>query len=469
VKALLHISGSPEWPQTLNAPPWPLLPIGNRPLLEYWFELCVDLGIEEVQIVMDDFASDIETYAGDGARWGLKIHYGFEKNGADPLAHLRRSPENWKEGLLHIRGPVFPARTETYRADEASQALSGLLIKQEGARIMVARTPEDVSAYIEGAPQHAISGDHGLAPVVLTSATTFFQMNQRIVCGESQRYLTSGYQITADQCHIGANTVIPPTAKILPPVMIGDNCRISELTTIGPNAIIGNYVVIDQKTELDNCTILDGSYIGRNMEIRQKIISGSHLYDVEHEVGMDMPDPWLLGSTTLAKKGADSLRAITGWIIALPVALCMVVPYAVLSILPRATHNAFEKVTLRGMNDKELRYNVIKAPKTPRIIYTLFRGLSLDVFPHLLRVLSGKLWLCGHSALLQKEHEKLRSELPLYFPAVISYEDTQLDVGETRSMARANSFYYLEVRSPLEDLRLFSRFIIYRLNSLWAE
>ena len=468
MKALLHISGSPEWPKTLNAPPWPLLPIGNRPLLEYWFELCVDLGIEDVQIVMNDFAVEVETYAGNGARWGLKIRYGFEKEGVDPVAYLRRAPEKWSEGLLHIRGPVFPTRTEAYSKDDV-KTLSGLLIDQNDSRIMIARTSEEATAYMEGKRPDVSSDASGLAPVVLNSATEFFRLTQNIVQGESQRYLTSGYQITADQCHIGANTVIPPTAKVLPPVIIGDNCRISELTTIGPNAVIGNYVVIDQKTELDNCIVLDGSYVGQNMEIRQKIISGSHLYDVEHDVGMDMPDPWLLGSTSSVKRGEESLRAITGWVIALPTAILMAIPYAVLSILPRVTRNAFERVTLQGINGKELRYKVIKTPTNPGVLFQLFRGLSLDIFPHLLRVLTGKLWLCGHSALLQKENEELKNELPVYFPAVICYEDTQPEPDVTPAAIRANSFYYLEARSPLVDLRLFFRFIIYRLNSLWAE
>ena len=469
MRALLQISGSPEWPQTVNAPPWPLLPIGNRPLLEYWFELCVDLGIEDVQLVMTDFASEIEAYAGTGTRWGLNIAYGFEKESADSVAYLQRAPEKWKEGLLHIRGPVFPTRIETYRAEDLRAKGSGLLVDQDGSRIMIARTPEEVSAYLGGAIPEVSAGESGLAPIVLTSATEFFCLNQKMVQGESRRYLTSGYQVTAGECHIGANTVISPTAKILPPVMIGDNCRVGDLATIGPNAVIGNYVVIDQKTELDNCLVLDGSYIGQNMEIRKKVISGSHLYDVEHEVGMHMPDPWLLGSTTGGRRGKEPLRALMGWVVALPTVVLMAIPYAVLSILPRVTHNALERVTLRGKNNQELRYKVIKTPEKPGILFALFYGLSLDIFPHLLRVLTGKLWLCGHSALMQKKNEELKNELPLYFPAVISYDDAQLKSDHNPHAARANAFYYLEARSPLEDIRLFLRFIIRRLNSLWAE
>jgi len=418
--------------------------------------------------VMNDFASEIEAYAGDGARWGLKITYGFEKEGADTTAYLQRSPEKWEDGLLHIHGPVFPARTETYSADKI-RAASGLLISQDGAQIMLARTPEEVAAYMQGDPQDINPEPSGLVPLILNSEAEFFRLSQNLVKGECQRYLTSGYQITADQCHIGANTVIPPTAKILPPVMIGDNCRVGELTTIGPNAVIGNYVVIDNKTELDHCTVLDGSYIGQNMELRQKIISGSHLYDVEHEIGMEMPDPWLLGVTSSVKRGKEFLRAVGGWLIALISAFVMAIPYALLSILPHVTRTALDGVVIQGINDRELHYKVVKTPSNPGILVELFRGLSLDIFPHLLQVLAGKLWLCGHGALLQKENEELKYELPLYFPAVISYEDTQLESHLTPAATRANAFYYLEARSPLEDARLFFRFIIHRLNSLWAE
>ncbi len=469
MNALLHISGSPEWPQELNAPPWPLLPVGNRPLLEYWFELCVDLGIQTVQIVMSDFASEIEAYAGDGARWGLNVSYGFEKNGSDPVAYLRRSSEKWQDGLLHIRGPLFPARTEAYCADKAKEKLAGAFSGEDGARLVIARTPDEISAYLNGQVQESLSTDSGIDPVVLTSTAEFFHVNQRVVKGESQRYLTSGYQITADNCFIGANTVIPPTAKIQPPVIVGDNCRISELTTIGPCAVIGNNVMIDQRTELENCMVLDGSYIGQNMEIRKKIISRSYLYDVTNDIGMHMPDPWLLGSTRLSKNSLDTFRAVLGWMIALVSSLLMVLPYALLKLLLCTKPSAIEKQTLPAVRGKTIRLRITKPPLNPGRRMKIFYRFSLDRFPLLLRVLSGKLWLCGHSVALLAENETLKNELPLHFPAAISYEDLQSESTISESTHRANAFFYLEERSPLEDIRIFIRFIIHRLFALWAE
>lgn len=468
MKALLHIVGSPEWPQTLQAPPWPLLPVGNRPLLEYWLELCVDLGIETVQIVMNDFAAEIEMYAGNGERWGLNIHYGFEKDGRDPLDYLRRMPENWAGGLLHLRGPVFPARTESYDAPVAKEKLCGLLSNDDQARFMIARTPAEVSAYLNEPLPPCVTEDLGISPVVLTSAKEFFRLNQRMVNGEGLRYLTPGYQITSDNCHIGANTVIPLTAIICPPVMIGDNCRIGDMTTVGPCAIIGNNIVIDQQTEIDHCVILDGSYIGHNMEIRQKIISKSHLYDVDSEVDIHMPDPWLLGSTESSETRRDAPRAVIGRILALAAVLLMAVPYWIL-LLTCKNNRTGEQQTLEGVHGKSISLPANKTPAHTGLRSKLFHGLSLDFFPKLVQVLCGRLWLCGHSVWMQKNNAALENELPRYLPAAISYEDIQPETDPSDSLYRANAFYYLEVCSPLEDISIFFNFLAHRFMTLWAE
>lgn len=469
MKALLHINGSPEWPASLDSAAWPMLPVGNRPLLEYWFELCVELGIEDVKIVLNDFALEVEAYAGEGARWGLNISYGFERDDAAPLDYLRRTPEHWEDGLLHIRGPLFPARTEAYCSELVKEKLSGAFISEAGARLVVLRDSAEVAAYLKEAALPALATESGIDPIVMAAAKDLFDINQSLVMGENSRYLTAGYQMTADNCSIGANTVIPPTVKINPPVMIGDNCRIGEMTTIGPGAVIGNHVVIDNKTTLDHCIVLDGSYIGQSMEIQKKIIARSHLYDVEVEMGMDMPDPWLLSSTKQVRKGAETARAVLGWIYALMSVAIMLIPYAVLRLMLLGNKHTAEQFKPVGINGKKLNLRVIALPEHPGRRVKLFYRLALDRFPYFLQVLAGKLWLCGHSVVLKDESGALEKELPIYFPAAISYEDIQPEASRSEAMSRANAFFYLESRSVVEDLRMFFRFLIYRLFILWTQ
>ena len=70
MKAVLVTGRFAAWTDALGVP-WPLLPFGNRLLIEYWFELCLDLGIREIVIVLGEEAAAIEEAVGDGARWGV--------------------------------------------------------------------------------------------------------------------------------------------------------------------------------------------------------------------------------------------------------------------------------------------------------------------------------------------------------------------------------------------------------------
>jgi hypothetical protein len=436
--------------------------------MEYWFELCDSLGIQDVCVVMSDFAAEVEAYAGDGARWGLKISYGFEKEDAAPTAYLRRSPEQWNGGLLHIRGPLFPARTEAYSQEGAAEKLCGGFIAGDGSRLVVARTEAAVAAYLNGETPDPLSAACGIEPVALASTADFFAINQRMVGGEALRYLTSGYQVTADNCHIGMNTIIPPTAKIQPPVIIGDNCRIGDLANVGPGAVIGNHVVIDHNTTLEKCVILDNSYVGKSMEIQGKVICGNHLYDVECGLVMNLEEPWLLDSTHQVRKARDRRRAFFGWVLALVSVLLMLVPYVLLRALLGPKWSPGERKILRAVNGKSVTLPWGSAPVNPSKRLRLFYGFSLDRFPHLLRVLSGKLWLCGHPVTLPLYAAAVVDELPHYFPAAISYADFQPESDQSESTLRVDALYYLEKRSSLEDLRVFLRFIVYRMFSIGA-
>lgn len=55
--------------------PKQLLPIANRPILEYAMDNLHGVGITEVGIVVGDTATEIAEAIGDGARWGARITY----------------------------------------------------------------------------------------------------------------------------------------------------------------------------------------------------------------------------------------------------------------------------------------------------------------------------------------------------------------------------------------------------------
>ena len=80
MKALILIGGlgTRLRPFTCHTPK-PLLPIVNRPFLEYQFELIRRHGIKEVILCMAYLPGEFKNYFGTGRKWGINIHYVEEK------------------------------------------------------------------------------------------------------------------------------------------------------------------------------------------------------------------------------------------------------------------------------------------------------------------------------------------------------------------------------------------------------
>src|SRR3954471_19375846 len=55
--------------------PKPLLPIGNRPLIEYQIETMREIGIREIAVLIGHKGYMITKVLGDGARFGVRLHY----------------------------------------------------------------------------------------------------------------------------------------------------------------------------------------------------------------------------------------------------------------------------------------------------------------------------------------------------------------------------------------------------------
>src|ERR687896_1527334 len=55
--------------------PKQLIPIANKPILEYVLQNIRDLGVTEVGIIVGRWAAEIADVIGDGTRFGLRVTY----------------------------------------------------------------------------------------------------------------------------------------------------------------------------------------------------------------------------------------------------------------------------------------------------------------------------------------------------------------------------------------------------------
>ncbi len=465
MRALFHLAKPAPWSDALGAAPWSLAPVCGKPLLEYWLEWASEARIREITLVLDDGAYEIESFCGDGGRWGLDMVFGFQKETETPARYMRRSPDRWRDGLLYVEGPVFPGRLDATRPSVPDTGGTWASTGVDGPRCVVSTETDVISRWIEFGKLPS-SGDDwketGLTPRVIEDIRTYYDLNMRMVAGERDRYVRSGY-VAREGVAIGYNVQIPPSVELHPPLSIGNDCRFHPMAVIGPNAVIGNRVIVDRQTEIADAVVLDGTYLGRHLEIKEKIVAGNRILAPSAGIQVDVEEPWLAASLERRVRTADVARAVVGWCIALGLALAQALPFALVYPVGRLTGAvAFTRSRRLCARHTERRLPLCDAARADSVWARVFFGLSLDWFPLLINVLIGRLWLCGHAPLHPERDEALRRQLQRYYPAAIGLHSRRPDRTDPATLM-AESLYYERYAGVWGDCRLLFQTLLGRL------
>ncbi len=436
--------------------PWPLLPIGNRPWIEFWIEWCVAQEFRSLQVVLGDGAHEIEHYLGDGSRWGVEIGYSFLRTPDDPDAFLRRSPARWLDGLLYVRRPVFPRRLSANPPARLS-ASPHAVRRPDGLDVLYSREPAAIQALLAGGtPAAEPFPAECLVAHPLESLQHYFDLNLAMVDGEIDRYLTPGYR-RQDQAYLGYNVIYPPAARLSPPLIIGNDVRLQALCSVGPRVILGNRVIVDRQAEVTDTLVLDGTYLGAGIELKGRIVSGRRLIDPSDGTAVDLDDTHLLAPLRTAGAVGEKVRRLAHRLAAL-LLLAVGAPLALPALaLGRLLGGRLARHTLLGVRGP--CHLATWQPRPPG--GGLLVRLSLDRWLLLARVVRGDLWLCGQLPVDARDAEEART-WPSYRPGVFTYADTRPDRDDP-VMRRLDAAYYAYHRGWGEDARILRRAVWCRL------
>jgi NDP-sugar pyrophosphorylase family protein len=110
--------------------PKPLLPVGDRPVLEIIIGQLREAGITEVVLATGYLSSLIETYFGDGANWGVQISYNREKQQLGTVGALAEMP-GLDNTFIMMNGDVLatPLYRELVQAHRESGAAATIATK----------------------------------------------------------------------------------------------------------------------------------------------------------------------------------------------------------------------------------------------------------------------------------------------------------------------------------------------------
>ncbi|MEN7973436.1 MAG: NDP-sugar synthase [Verrucomicrobiota bacterium] len=458
MKAVFYTAEALPWAEDLGMP-WPLLPVANRPLLDYWLETCAELGIDCIQVILGEGADQVEEFAGTGSRWGVKIQYSFARASEEPLDYLKATSERWSDGLLFVGGAFFLRRRQAYSPEGFKLLDACTHASSDRILFLFGKNGEEVTALLDG----RLDSGRGLEqihinPYAIDGVPAYFDLNMKMVGGEFSRYLTAGFSEVSGNS-IGYNVQTPPSALLRPPLIVGNDCRFGAMTTIGPKVVVANHVIVDAHTRLSNCLILQDTYIGRNLEINNKIVSGNRLVSADDGTTIEIDDSWIVARTRPDMRTEDLVRYIILWFFALGVTMLQLVPFMVLYPLVRLTRiGEYRREVFHDPRTGFVKLPVFyKLANRRSVVYRLFRAATLDRFPWLLLALRGRLFVCGQPPMRHPDDDEVIRQLPQYFPAVFSYADYAVDTDRL-----VDSLWYAHIRSLFEDVKILIKSLLYR-------
>ncbi|WP_246945905.1 sugar phosphate nucleotidyltransferase [Bacillus pinisoli] len=328
MKAVVLAGGEGRRMRPLTATmPKPMIPLFQKPVLEYIIEFLSNQGIFEVFIMTHHQYPSIERYFQDGARWGVTISYIYESQSLGTAGCLKGI-----EAYINDDKPLFVINGDIITDIDLADSLE---FHQKNKALLTVLT-----TYVDDPRPFGMieRGKDGRVKKIVEKPlyneiySHFVNMGMYIIQSELLQYIIKdqpydmsrdllplllrgkqpvyGYETTgywADigsvsqykQTHIdvlegkvniplstkelypgiivGENVVVEEGVVIKGPVFIGDRTILKKGSVIGKNTIIGCDCVVTESAHIKHSIIWEHVYIGASCEILNSIIANNSI------------------------------------------------------------------------------------------------------------------------------------------------------------------------------------------------
>jgi lipopolysaccharide/colanic/teichoic acid biosynthesis glycosyltransferase len=274
-----------------------MLPLVDRPFLQHVLEALVDAGVHEFDFVLHHHPARVEAHFGDGKRWGSQIRYHLVRDGGAPYQAVQ-AMEHGDEIVAIVRGDCLPllppAALGAPALLECAGEWTGWAVAPTSIleRLAAVRSDDEARDLLSAAAPARVPCDLRLS---VADYDRYLDAHAAVMEQRFPLALLTGRQ-AGEQIWISRNVSIHPSAKISPPVFIGENCRVAEGVALGPGVVVGANSVIDRKSALRDTVVFPGSYVGEALDIERSIVDQSKLVNVALGAELGLGDDFLLGS-----------------------------------------------------------------------------------------------------------------------------------------------------------------------------
>jgi len=413
-----------------------LLPFANKPAIEYALDFCFLSGIREVRIISDEESADLRARFRNGEMFGMEISCG----GTPASCTLKQVVQQNRafcrgSGLLILSGLFLPEydKRNPHGLSIGDDEMKGCVYGDgRTAWYLLGRDrlndlPDDWTGFHDDAPV-------GGAPV--SDIRDYYRHNMRLVGSDIEQYNLPGFS-EGRNSFVGRDVRIPRSARVKPPVILGNGIQFGRKVFAGPNIIVGDNCMIDDGTTIRDSIILGNTYIGRNLEITGKICGGNRVIDPESGISIEVTNESVVsGMEPDEYSGCPFYQRI----MAVLLLLLQTIPYILLRPFLEF-HATLAECLMVGGWKRTMALNGYVLPGESAA-GRLFRGLTLEKY-HLLRyAAAGKLRLVGNCLLeaTERNGEFIR-DLPGYAPGVFSYSEYLGHENEPVQMELDEQYY----------------------------
>ena len=311
--------GSRLDPLTRNVPK-PLVPIINRPVMEYLILLLKQHGFHDIMVNVHYLGSVIADYFGDGSKWGVNIHWSHEDELWGDAGSVKRVQDFFQnETFLVIGGDDLTdmdltAVVQTHKQNKATATLA-LSLVDDPSEYGIVQLDEDsrITRFLEKPKGEVFSktantGVYVFEPSVfdLIPAHTFFLFGKQLfplmmenqlpmyghvteaywkdvgnvsVYKQTQRDVLEGQVNALLPLHQagknvwkGDNVVVDPSAKLGSPIAIGSNVTIAAGASVGDHTVIGDNCHIEAGATINETILWEGVTVGAGTHLERCIV-----------------------------------------------------------------------------------------------------------------------------------------------------------------------------------------------------
>jgi len=532
---LLATDEQPKLTLLADTLPTPLVPIVNRPVMAVAMEILARAGYKDLFVSLCNRGGSIASYFGNGSRWGVQIEYLIQREGwgsagslawagqlltetvlvlpADSIIDLdidaalvfHRAHGGPATMILHEPAgdradhPVYLDWKNTVRTLSADQHdrrvldhTGAFLFEPQVLQFIPTRTHFDIYSQLIPALLSAGAEVYGYHMSGYWNGLESFQEYQEA----QQVFLYSAYENSRPESHsshsqsprvrfpsiegqqiapgiwVGQNHNIHPSARLAPPLCIGEGCRIGYGVELGPEVVIGSSVVIDDDATIFQSTVFDRTYIGQLVNISNRVIYKTTLIDTRTSESTEVVDPFLLAETRVAtadgwfRRALIVIVAVILLLITLPLSLLIAMAVAITSggrvfarssRVGRAAGMADGQPTVRTFD--LLAFRILGSDGTMSRLGRWLHNWELDRIPELWNVIRGDLELVGVKPLLPEEAAALNEEWHQKryecSPGFTGLWYIQTSAESERDDILVADVYYAATHNWRDDLRLF--------------